>query len=126
MRRDEVHELFERVEKQLRESEDDARLKSAEAVKLQKEYRGVVARMKPLKAERDRITERARRLGISFKDYGDSEGEIYISNRQVKPSKARKQFSTLKDEWRIARLGSTPDDIAQQQRVLRQVAALSK
>jgi hypothetical protein len=47
-------------------------------VKLQKEYRGVVARMKPLKAERDRITERARRLGISFKDYGDSEGEIYI------------------------------------------------
>jgi cell division protein FtsB len=78
MRRDEVHELFERVEKQLRESEDDARLKSAEAVKLQKEYRGVVARMKPLKAERDRITERARRLGISFKDYGDSEGEIYI------------------------------------------------
>jgi hypothetical protein len=126
MRRDEVHEIFERVDKQIRAADDRQKLETPAAKKLIRARAALLAKIDPLKRANEALEEQARRMGLRFhRSYGEPE-ELVVSDRYGSPSRARKRFLLLRDQYRIATLGSTADDVKQQQAILREIAQLAE
>jgi hypothetical protein len=122
MRRDEVQSLFERAEKAIRESEGAKILARADVKKLEREHQQLTAKIEPMRERLRAIESKARSMGLGMSTYGDDEGKMRVHDWRMNPSPTRKKFSKLKDQWRIATIGNTADDVREQQRVLREVA----
>ena len=131
LRRSEVHEIFERIDRQLRDVDLKRRMAAPVAKRLQTERDALAAKLAPLTAAMKRLERRAKALGYDFRDYeydGQRVGAIFptTSGHSLRPTAAHRRFARLKDEWRIAQMGSTPEDVKQQQRVLREIAKLAE
>lgn len=126
MRRDEVHAIFERVDKQLREADDHRLQDTAAAKRLMRERKSVLAKLAPLKKANEALEERARRMGLSFRTFYGEPERLEVNDSRGAASPARRRFSQLKDQWRIATLGTSAEDVKQQQAVLREVAKLAE